>query len=470
MEIPSTLLEIQQAIRDHKVTVTELVKHYASQIEANKHLNIYVEDFVEEAALLAEDIDRRLGNPESKVGDLFGMIISIKDVICYKNHGVSAGSKMLEGYTSVYTATALQRLLDEDAIVIGRTNCDEFAMGSANDTSHYGPTINGKGSNLTPGGSSGGAAVSVQQDTCLLALGSDTGGSVRQPAAFCGVHGFKPTYGMISRYGLIAYASSFDQIGLLSKDLDAITRTYHTMAGIDPKDATSIPAEKSEPLENPTIAYLNEVAGHAGIAESIRQATTNIIEKLKQQNLRVAGVDFDLLPYLVPTYYVLTTAEASSNLSRYDGVRYGYRTDDATTLDKLYEDTRTEGFGKEVKRRIMLGTFVLSAGSYEKFYKKAQKVRRLVTQQVEQILSKYDFIIMPAAPTQPWEIGKYDKDPVEMYLSDVFTVVANLSGIPAIYVNSGHDSDGNPIGIQLMASKKKEDQLLAFAKSVAQLA
>lgn len=470
MNIPTTLLDIQSAIRDGNLTVQELVAYYTSQIHKNKHLNIYVEDFCAEAQILAAKLDKRIQADDTKVGKLYGLIISIKDVICYKGHKVSAGSKMLENYESVYTATALQRLLDEDAIVIGRTNCDEFAMGSANDTSYYGPTINGRGDGLTPGGSSGGAAVSVQQDTCMLALGSDTGGSVRQPAAFCGVHGFKPSYGSISRYGLIAYASSFDVIGLLSKDMDCIETAYMIMGGSDPKDGTSIDVESFDRVIKPSIAYITEAIDHEGIDDSIRKATIDIIEKLKKQELQVEDVNVNLLEYLVPTYYVLTTAEASSNLSRYDGVRYGHRSVARDTLDDMYELSRTEGFGREVKRRIMLGTFVLSAGSYEKFYMKAQKVRRLVLKNLEEILSRYDFIVMPATPVQPWKIGKYDEDPVQMYLSDVYTVLANLTGIPAIYIHTGYSDDGKPIGIQLMTAKGKDKLLFSMAKSVSQLA
>lgn len=453
--------------------MTDLVSYYTSKVEASADLNIYIEDFVEEALSKAVELDKKVAANDEKVGSLFGLIISIKDVICYNGHKVSAGSKMLDGYESIYTATALQRLLDEDAIVIGRTNCDEFAMGSANDTSYYGPTTNGLGDNLTPGGSSGGAAVSVQQDTCLIALGSDTGGSVRQPAAFCGVHGFKPSYGRISRYGLIAYASSFDQIGILGKDLDTMERVYQVMQGPDDRDATSFDFDSNKSIaekESVTFAMIEEVTNHEGVDPSIQTSTAAIIEKLKNEGQSVADVNFKLLPYLVPAYYVLTTAEASSNLARYDGVRYGHRTKAPASLDALYELSRTEGFGNEVKRRILLGTFVLSVDAYDQFYMQAQKVRRLVKEQVEEIFEKNDFILMPATPSYPWKIGAYEKDPVKMYLSDVFTVLANLVGIPAIYINTGFTNNGNPIGIQLMTKKGCEDQLFRWAKTLSILA
>lgn len=471
MVAPHSLTQIQSDLAAGSYSMEQVVRQYLDNIKEAKELNAYIEVFEDEVIEKANALDRKIQSKQD-LGSLYGLVISIKDVICYKDHKVSAGSKMLENFESIYTATALQRLLDEDAIVIGRTNCDEFAMGSETDSSIYGPTVNGLGKNLTPGGSSGGTAVSVQRDTCLVALGSDTGGSVRQPAAFCGVHGFKPAYGKISRYGLIAYASSFDQIGIVSKDIASIESVYEVMRGHDPMDSTSVKIQDL-PLEETTkysFAFIEDAVQHEGLSSLIRKATEECLQQLSNQGHSVSAIKFDLLEYLVPCYYVLTTAEASSNLSRYDGVRYGHRSPDASTLEELYQKTRTEAFGTEVKRRIMLGTFVLSAGYYEDYYEKAQKIRRIVAERIEDIFEKYDFLIMPTTPGPPWEIGKFDGDPVSIYLSDIFTVLANLSGIPAISLHIRDDENGLPIGLQIMSAKHQGAKLLEASKYVSQLA
>ena len=402
---------------------------------------------------------------------LYGCVVSVKDNIVQEGKQTSAASKILEGYTSPFNATAIQKLLDEDAIIIGRTNCDEFGMGSNNENSIYGPTKNGADSNLIPGGSSGGAAVSVQMNTCLIALGSDTGGSIRQPATFCGVYGLKPSYGKISRYGLIAYASSFDQIGILGHNPDDIGLILEKIAGKDKMDATS----SSNPVDSydsnaiitaPKVAYISQMINHPKLSGEIKQCIQQKIDKIKSVGGQVIEVDFRYLEYLVPTYYVLTTAEASTNLSRYDGVRYGYRSQNSETLDEMYVNTRTEGFGKEVKRRIMLGTYVLSEGYFDAYFTKAQKVRRLIKEDVDKILEQVDFIILPTSTGLPWPIGKHSADPVEVYLSDVFTVLANLIGLPAISIPMGTNPDGIPLGIQIITKKYDENKLLAFAKSL----
>ena len=398
-------------------------------------------------------------------------MLSIKDVICYADHEVSAASKMLEGFVSPYTATALQRLLDEDVIVIGRTNCDEFAMGSGNENSHYGPTRNAADVTRVPGGSSGGAAVSVQAGTCLVAMGSSTGGSVRQPANFCGLHGFKPTYGRISRHGLIAYGSSFDSIGYLAREVRDIALLTELSAGADAYDATApnklVPAlSKVAPDTAPQrIAYFADLLENEAIDPAIRADFAATIERFRAAGHSVEPYAFSFFEYVVPTYYVLTTAEASSNLSRYDGMRYGHRTPEDATFLETYTKSRTEGFGTEVQRRILLGTFVLSSGYYDAYYGKAQKVRRLIKDQLQGILDTTDFILMPVSPSLPWGVGEQADDPVKNYLADVYTVLANLAGLPAVAIPTGQAGD-LPLGYQLMADQWEEQKLFGFLEAL----
>lgn len=465
------LTQVQEDLASGLITCEHLVEYYLDRIRATKHLNIYIEVFEEEVLQKAKMLDEKYKNDPNSVGRLYGMVLSIKDVLCYKDHKVTAGSKILEGFTSLFTATAIDRLLAEDAIIIGRVNCDQFAMGSSNENSHYGPTKNGLNPNKVPGGSSGASAVSVQIDTCLIALGTDTGGSVRQPAAFCGILGFKPSYGRVSRYGLLAYGSSFDQIGVLANSVEDIAITLELMAGLDEFDSTSsthkVPpyATKLVSTEKVKIAYFPSAIHHESIHPDVREQMLDFIHQLKSDGHAAEGVGFDYLDYIIPAYYVLSTAEASSNLSRYDGIRYGYRSPNATNLEETYTLSRTEGFSTEVKRRIMLGTFVLSAGYYDAYYGKAQKVRRLIAQKTAKIFEEYDFIIMPTAPSPAWDLGAVNDDPVAMYLADIFTVQANMVGIPAISIPLG-TSDGLPIGVQLMANKFEESKLLSFVKQL----
>ena len=397
--------------------------------------------------------------------------MSVKDVICYAGHAVGAGSRMLEGFVSPYTATALQRLLDEDVIVIGRTNCDEFAMGSGNENSHYGPTRNAADVSRVPGGSSGGAAVSVQADTCLVAVGSSTGGSVRQPASFCGLYGFKPTYGRISRHGLIAYGSSFDVIGFLARDVNDIALLLEITAGADRYDSTApnkpvLPYATAKPDREPqSIVYFESLLESEAIAPEVRENLRVTIERLRAAGHTVRPATFSYFDYVVPAYYVLTTAEASSNLSRFDGMRYGHRSAEATELSDVYTKSRSEGFGTEVQRRILLGTFVLSSGYYDAYYGKAQRVRRLIRDQLQGLLDAHDFILMPVSPTPPWPVGERADDPVANYLADVYTVLANLAGLPAIAIPAG--AAGHlPLGFQLMADQWEENKLLRFVKGL----
>lgn len=468
----STLSQVQHALQRRDISVEALVAHYLQQIEASQELNIYVEIYAEEARAKAKKLDQKIVAGEEDLGRLYGMVISHKDVICYQDHGVTAGSKMLEGFESLFSATAVERLMAEDAIMIGRVNCDEFAMGSTNETSHYGPTRNGVDPDKVPGGSSGASAVAVQMDTCLISLGSDTGGSVRQPAGFCGVLGMKPSYGRISRHGLLAYGSSFDQIGVLAHSVEDIAASLEVMAGPDDYDSTVSQAEVpaySQLLakaEKRKIAYFDTALKHPELDPEVRSASEKLIQELQAKGHQVEAVPFKYLDYIIPAYYVLTTAEASSNLSRYDGVRFGHRSSDARTLIDTYKKSRTEGFGTEVKRRIMLGTFVLSAGYYDAYYAKAQKVRQLVYQATKEILSNYDFIMMPTAPGTAWNLGESLDDPVKMYLADIFTVQANMCGIPALALPLGTHSNGLPMGIQFMADTLQEADLLSFVHQI----
>lgn len=456
---------IRPKLLEGQLTVSELVDQYLHQIVQSKDLNIYVEVFEEEVKAKAQALDKKLAKGET-IGALFGLVISIKDVICYEGHEVTAGSKILENYHSPFSSTALQALLDQDALVIGRVNCDEFAMGSSNEHSIYGPTKNGFNSDYVPGGSSGASAVSVQMRTCAVSLGSDTGGSVRQPAAFCGVHGFKPSYGAISRYGLIAYASSFDQIGILANDRDDIQTVLNFLSVYDPKDATSVENFLQKPTEKKStykIAYFKEALSHKGLDQEIKSATLEQIAKWKEAGHQVDEIEFSMLDSIIPAYYIMTTAESSSNLSRYDGVKFGYRSPQSDDLQSMYINTRTEGFGPEVKKRIMLGSFVLSSGYYDAYFLKAQRLRGMLVNQMEQIFKEYDFVAMPVSPCFPWKIGDVEKDPLEIYLSDVFTVLANLCGLPAYAFPIQQADNGFSISIQLMAKKSFDYHLFDLA-------
>lgn len=464
----ASLSDIQAALRRGETTCRAMVEHYLSQIEQTRHLNAYIEVWPDEARARADVLDARFRENPSSVGRLFGAVLSLKDNICYAGHKVTAAARILEDFTALYSATAVERLLAEDAIIIGRTNCDQFGMGSSNENSVYGPVRNAADPERIPGGSSGGAAVSVQTDTCIAALGSDTGGSVRQPAAFCGIRGFKPTYGRISRHGLIAYGSSFDQIGILARHPADIALLLGIMQGPDAFDSTATSPSPS-PLPNPSspnprIAYFPETLDTDGLETGIRAVTEDYIAQLRAAGHDVHPVPFDLLDFIIPTYYVLTTAEASSNLARFDGIRYGRRSPQARNLEETYLLSRSEGFSEEVKRRILLGTFVLSSGYYDAYYTKAQQARRLIRERILEIFGAYDFILMPAAPTTAWRFGEKSDDPVAMYLSDIYTVLANLAGTPALALPAGiHPENGLPVGIQLMAAPWQEEKLLNFA-------
>jgi aspartyl-tRNA(Asn)/glutamyl-tRNA(Gln) amidotransferase subunit A len=459
--IPNSIADLQNAVRSKQISVSAIVNHYLEKIETSSDLNIYVRIFKKEAIEKAKSLDEKIQAGNS-VGSMAGLVISVKDVICLEGKEVSAGSKMLEGFKSLFTATALQNLIDEDAIVIGMVNCDEFAMGSANENSVFGPVKNPLDPERVPGGSSGGSAAAVAAGTCLISLGSDTGGSVRQPASFCGVSGFKPSYGRISRYGLIAYASSFDQIGIIGNTASDINKVLEIMEGEDQMDATSTVFPKFIPAKEKVVGWIPEIMNHPGLDTGIKKESNLVIEKLKEEGYELKSFKFPLLEYIIPTYYIMTTAEASSNLSRYDGIRYGHQTKEKVNLEDFYRKSRAEGFGTEVKRRIMMGTFVLSAGYYDQFFGKAQKVRRMIKEDLEQIFKECDYIICPVSPVRPWKIGEKIQDPVSVYLSDIYTVIANLAGLPAISIPIKTSND--PFAsIQLLGPKGSDYHLLAQA-------
>ena len=453
------------------VSLLDIVDTYLNRIEATKELNAFLEVFNETVKSEAVRVQDKINN--GTAGVLAGMVIGIKDNICYKGHKVSASSKILEGFESLYTATALQRLLDEDAIVIGRLNCDEFAMGSSNENSAYGPVKNALDLTRVPGGSSGGSSTAVAGNLCTVALGSDTGGSIRQPASFTGTYGIKPTYGRISRYGLIAYASSFDQIGVFANTLEDSALITQIMSGKDENDSTSSSKEVLPMVVAPNktklkIAYLQETIDDEGIDQAVKDRMLEIFEKLRADGHQVASVSFPYMEYMVPTYYVLSTAEASSNLSRFDGVHYGYRSKEAVGVEATYKKSRTEGFGPEVKRRIMAGTFVLSHGFYDAYYTKGQKVRRVLQNKTKEIFENFDVVITPTTPSTAFKLNDV-KDPIQMYLQDIFTVHANLTGNPAISLPLGKSAEGLPFGVQVMTSPFTESLLFGFSAQLEEL-
>ena len=464
--------EIKKEMSAGKLNCRELIDFYLKRIEANKPLNAFLEVFGDEALLRAEEIDEKIR--KGKSGRLAGMVIALKDNICYKGHRVSAASKILEGFVSLYHATVVERLLAEDAIIIGRCNCDEFAMGSSNEKSAYGKVLNPHDNRRVSGGSSGGSAVAVAAGLCTAALGSDTGGSIRQPASFCGVVGLKPSYGRISRYGLLAYASSFDQIGPLTNTIEDAALLLEIMAGKDAYDSTVSQNEVPNYHERLSktdigrlrIAYIKDCIEHEGLDPEIKLHLEKTIVSLKAKGHIVEPVAFPFIDYAVPTYYVLTTAEASSNLSRYSGINYGYRAPEAKDPDMVYKKSRSKGFGKEVKRRIMLGTFVLSTGYYDAYYARGQKVRRIFVEKTNEIFKNFDLILLPTTPGTAFSFGQNDLDPVKMYLEDIFTVQANITGLPAISLPLGKHSNGLPFGVQLMARKYNEMTLLTFSKEL----
>lgn len=461
---------IRNMLFDREVNCVDVVDNYLTQINANQDLNSFVSILADRARERAEQIDRNISKGNFR--KLSGLIIAIKDNICVKDVKTTCASKILSNYISPYDATVIKKLESEDAIIIGKTNMDEFAMGSSNETSFWGNVKNPHDTSRVPGGSSGGSAVAVAANLSMAALGSDTGGSIRQPASFCGIVGLKPTYGRVSRFGLIAFASSLDQIGPLTKNVEDCARIIEVISGKDPNDSTCAPIDVPP--------YINEI-GHQDqnltiglpaeyfsdhLSDDIKTNIDRVIEFLHYSGFSIIPISLPHTRYAIADYYIIATAEASSNLERYDGARYGYRSEQAVSLDDMYSNSRSLGFGDEVKRRIMLGTYVLSSGYYEAYYRKAQKVRALIKSDFDHVFAQCDCIITPTSPTTAFKLGDKISDPLEMYLSDIYTVPANLAGIPAISIPIGDDKEGLPIGLQIMAKAFDESVLFHLASFI----
>ncbi|MCL4511247.1 MAG: Asp-tRNA(Asn)/Glu-tRNA(Gln) amidotransferase subunit GatA [Bacteroidetes bacterium] len=474
-----TYRNFREKLLEGEVTCKNNVESYLARAKNKSNLNAFLQLF-DESAEAAEKVDSKV--KAGTAGKLAGMVLAVKDVIAIKDKRLTCGSKILENFVSVYDATVIERLKSEDVIIVGKTNMDEFAMGSSTEYSAYGPVLNPVDTTRVPGGSSGGSAAAVAAGLCHVALGTDTGGSIRQPASFCGVVGLKPTYGRVSRYGLVAFASSFDVIGPFANSVYDAALILEVLAGHDERDSTS--AERAVPsytsfLDRDVKNFRVGIAKGpdkvgTGIADEVREAIEKQIDILRAAGVEIKEVSMPHLDYTIPTYYILATAEASSNLERYDGARYGYRAKDAEELSEgsygedVYVKSRTEGFGAEVKRRIMLGTFVLSAGYYDAYYRKAQKVRRLIKEDFDKAFQDVDAIITPTAPTTAFKFGAKTSDPLQMYLSDIFTVSANLAGIPGISVPVGKDSQSLPIGLQLLGRQFEEETILTLANFIEQ--
>ena len=468
-----SLQEMREGVLSGKGTATELTKGYLDRIAArNPEINAYLSVATESAQRTADAVDAaaRRGDP---LGPLAGVPVGIKDVIAVEGMTATAGSLILKGYTPPYTSTAVSRLKAAGAVLLGKLNCDEFAMGSSNENSAYGVVRNPAALDRVPGGSSGGSAAAVAAEMAAATLGTDTGGSIRQPASFCGVVGVLPTYGRVSRYGLIAFASSLDRIGPFAHTVEDAALMLGVIAGHDPLDATSskrpVPDYGSEckrPVEGLRVGIPKEYFAE-GLDNEVKVAVEAAIASLRAQGCVVMPVSLPHTRYAVPTYYVLATAEASANLERFDGVRYGFRSPDAKTLSEMYRQSRDSGFGREVKRRILLGTYVLSAGYYDAYYRKAQQVRRLLTEDFLKVFADVDVLVTPTAPTPAFRIGEKTDDPVSMYLADIYTVTASLAGICGVSVPCGVSSEGLPIGAQVLGPHFGEGTALRVARAIA---
>ena len=464
-----TVHELQEKLESKELTITEITKAYADRIaEKENDVQAFITSLTEEAIKQAEEIEEKVKNGEL-TSNFAGIPIGIKDNICTKGVKTTCGSKILGNFVSPYDATVIEKFNKEGLINLGKTNMDEFAMGSSTETSAFQKTKNPWNLNTVPGGSSGGSAAAVAANLVPWALGSDTGGSIRQPASFCGVVGLKPTYGLVSRSGLVAYASSLDQIGPITKDVYDCAMLLNLIAGHDEKDTTSM----ERPKLDYTKALKNDVKGlkigvpkeffGEGINAEVKASLETAIAKYKEMGAEVEEFSLDIANYSLAAYYIIACAEASSNLGRFDGIRYGYRTENYNNLKDIFVNSRSEGFGEEVKRRIILGTYVLSSGYYDAYYKKAQQVRTLVKKQFDEAFSKYDLILTPTAPTTAFEIGSKSSNPLEMYLADICTVSVNIAGLPGISIPCGVDSNGMPIGMQLIGQKFSEETLLNAA-------
>jgi aspartyl-tRNA(Asn)/glutamyl-tRNA(Gln) amidotransferase subunit A len=451
------------------VAVTEAMLRTIAQCDGE--LNAYISLMADTALEKAREVDERAKRGDA-LGALAGIPVAVKDIICTKGVKTTCGSKMLESFVPPYDASVIGKLKAADAVLIGKTNMDEFGMGSSTETSHFGPTRNPHDPSRVPGGSSGGSAAALASDEAILALGSDTGGSIRQPASFCGVVGLKPTYGRVSRFGLVAYASSLDQIGPMARNVRDCALLMGVLAGYDPKDSTSVDVEVpdytgslDEGISGMRIGLPKECYSE-GLDEAVKSAVLGTVERLKESGAKVSEISLPHTGVAIATYYILAMAEASANLARYDGVKYGFRAEGAKDLFDMYCRTRSEGFGDEVKRRIMLGTYTLSAGYYDAYYRKAQKVRTLIAGDFEQALEPCDVLIMPTSPTVAFKLGEKLDDPLQMYLSDIYTISANLAGLPALSVPCGVSSAGLPIGLQIFGRPFEEGTVLKAAYSV----
>lgn len=464
-----TAVELGRKIKAKEVTVREAVLAAYDKIdEKEAELNCYVTTTKEAALAKADEVQAKIDAGEL-TGPLAGVPVAIKDNMCTKGVLTTCSSRILENFVPTFTAEAVINLEKAGAVILGKTNMDEFAMGSTTETSHYGATKNPWNTKHVPGGSSGGSAAAVAADECSFALGSDTGGSIRQPSSYCGVTGMKPTYGTVSRYGLIAYGSSLDQIGPIAKDVTDCAAILETIASYDPKDSTSIRRDDYDF----TSALVDDVKGMKigipkdylieGLNPEVKAAIMNAAHKLEEKGAVVEEFDLSLVEYAIPAYYVIACAEASSNLARFDGVKYGYRTPEYNELHEMYKKTRSEGFGPEVKRRIMLGSFVLSSGYYDAYYLKALRTKALIKQAFDKAFSKYDVILGPVAPTTAPEIGSSLADPIKMYLGDIYTISVNLAGLPGISAPGGFDSKGLPIGVQMIGNCFEEKKIIRTA-------
>lgn len=470
MEITElTVHELQEKLKNKELTSVEITKAYIEKIKENEpKVDAFVTTLTDEAVATAEEIDKKMEAGEV-TGELAGIPIGIKDNICTKGIKTTCSSRMLENFVSPYSATVMEKINNENMINLGKLNMDEFAMGGSTETSYFKKTKNPWNLTKVPGGSSGGSAAAVASNMVPWALGSDTGGSIRQPASLCGVVGLKPTYGLVSRYGLVAFASSLDQIGPITKDVKDSAILLNLIAGHDEKDTTSVDIEKKDYVK----ALKNDIKGMKiavpkeffaeGINAEVKATLEKAIEKYKELGARVEEISLDIAKYSLATYYIIACAEASSNLGRFDGIRYTYRTSEFKDLKEIYKKSRSEGFGAEVKRRIILGTYVLSSGYYDAYYKKAQKVRTLVTNEFNKAFEKYDVILTPTSPTVAFGIGEKSNNPLEMYLADICTVSVNIAGLPGISVPCGVDSQGMPIGMQLIGNKFCEETILNAA-------
>ncbi|MBN1279437.1 MAG: Asp-tRNA(Asn)/Glu-tRNA(Gln) amidotransferase subunit GatA [Chlorobiaceae bacterium] len=466
----SSYHDLRDALISRRITCEEVVSGYLERIEQHCDDNIYITVFRDGALRRARELDRKFSEGGAP-GKLFGMPMAIKDNIAMKGARLTCASKILDSYESVYDATAVARLDAEDAIFLGKTNMDEFAMGSSNENSAFGPVPNPFDKTRVPGGSSGGSAAAVAAGLALVALGSDTGGSVRQPAGFCDIVGLKPTYGRISRYGLVAFASSFDQIGVLARTCDDASLVLGVMAGKDARDATSsshpVPDYSADmdalQVEGLRIGVPKEYF-HESLNREVGAIVMAKLHELRDRGAELVDITLPQSDYAIAAYYILVTAEASSNLARFDGARYGYRSSESSDMQAMYVNSRTEGFGREVKRRIMLGTYVLSAGYYDTYYKKAQQVRRVFQDSYREALEKVDVIAGPTSPFPPFGIGEKTADPLEMYLADVFTVPASIVGMPAVSVPVGLDSSNLPVGMHLICDFFEEGKLMGIAR------